>query len=798
MKKTISIIIALIILFIFISINVPNLSQATIKDLENISVGTESYIFSNRGAIPIEGVNNGEYMYYFSDINYQKYSKIEVFKYDIVNDKNINIYETPEGKNEYAMTYCYKDGILYISYIDDYYWGLSSEEGAKYTTTSVLGINLETEEEVFRQEFDVLPVKEDEGNTMLASFAVDNNQNFYFIYNKAHLKSFDKNGKLLQKFEPDLSNVPDDIIYLKGVTPNGKALLFQVFSHMEVAAWRSKYKGIQQLDNGKFVNTDGWEVKSSSGEYYPLLNRFYFLDDEGNYGIDQYGYIQKFNYGAESTDTEITYILGSDIPNRLYNYGDIVYPVVTTQTVGDTKYYYFMGKNNNIYKFTVDKGVANILGYYSTGLDNGTDFNTMQEKTNFISIIGDYLYLIYNDCHVIKIDMKKEPLIELKNITYTDHISSTRTKEDIANKWIEKEAKYDYTKSIFKTNPSYVNPYAEGELQEQVITDTLNRINFSRWLIGVDELTLNSEKMSRNQKGAVLLQSLDELTHYPDQPSDMSDEFYNEAYDACNGANGEYVYSNCGYSSGKNYNGISAVEGFISDISNVTWGSATGHRQSFLSPKTYSTSFGISDNYSTVTMYYDPNTDLTNKEKYYAYPSAGYFPTSQFKTEQAWSIYISPEVTSSDVRISFVYEGKEYKAINAVVEDIDTTISFFMPDELKEALGAKDGRDIPESEIEVKVENFQDENMNTINYSYKVNFFNLEKEVAIINGLKGDINLDGKVSIKDWNMMYEYINETRELSKEQLEIGDVNEDGKVNIKDWNRLYDHINEVNPLW
>lgn len=28
--------------------------------------------------------------------------------------------------------------------------------------------------------------------------------------------------------------------------------------------------------------------------------------------------------------------------------------------------------------------------------------------------------------------------------------------------------------------------------------------------------------------------------------------------------------------------------------------------------------------------------------------------------------------------------------------------------------------------------------------------------------------------------------------------GDVNNDGKVNMKDWNRLYEHLNEVNPLW
>ena len=62
----------------------------------------------------------------------------------------------------------------------------------------------------------------------------------------------------------------------------------------------------------------------------------------------------------------------------------------------------------------------------------------------------------------------------------------------------------------------------------------------------------------------------------------------------------------------------------------------------------------------------------------------------------------------------------------------------------------------------------------------------------------GDINRDGKVNIKDWNKMYNHINETEILTNEEFERADINEDGKVNIKDWNRMYDHITEINPLW
>ena len=62
----------------------------------------------------------------------------------------------------------------------------------------------------------------------------------------------------------------------------------------------------------------------------------------------------------------------------------------------------------------------------------------------------------------------------------------------------------------------------------------------------------------------------------------------------------------------------------------------------------------------------------------------------------------------------------------------------------------------------------------------------------------GDVNGDGKVNIKDWNMMYEYINETRELTEEEFNRADINGDCKVNLKDWNRLYEHVAEVNPLF
>ena len=62
----------------------------------------------------------------------------------------------------------------------------------------------------------------------------------------------------------------------------------------------------------------------------------------------------------------------------------------------------------------------------------------------------------------------------------------------------------------------------------------------------------------------------------------------------------------------------------------------------------------------------------------------------------------------------------------------------------------------------------------------------------------GDATLDGKTNGKDWNRLYEHVNETAALEGYALACGDVTNDGKVNGKDWNRVYEHVNETNPLY
>ena len=115
------------------------------------------------------------------------------------------------------------------------------------------------------------------------------------------------------------------------------------------------------------------------------------------------------------------------------------------------------------------------------------------------------------------------------SVTYSTHTSQSHTKLQIKEQY-ENTLTYDYSKSMYNVEPLDVAPYRAGSLKDGVVQDTLRRINFYRWLYGVDPVTINTDKMERSQKGAVIQSANDTLSHTPDKPAGMDDDFYNEAY----------------------------------------------------------------------------------------------------------------------------------------------------------------------------------------------------------------------------------------------------------------------------
>ena len=84
----------------------------------------------------------------------------------------------------------------------------------------------------------------------------------------------------------------------------------------------------------------------------------------------------------------------------------------------------------------------------------------------------------------------------------------------------------------------------------------------------------------------------------------------------------------------------------------------------------------------------------------------------------------------------------------------------------------------------------------TREYTVTVGSSNVVQDVKI--HLKGDIDGNGRVNIKDMNAVKAHINETALLSDYAYKCADVDGNTRVNIRDWNAIKAHINETNPLW
>ena len=163
-----------------------------------------------------------------------------------------------------------------------------------------------------------------------------------------------------------------------------------------------------------------------------------------------------------------------------------------------------------------------------------------------------------------------------EDIIISENDTITHTIKEIVEKYKETLPKFNYNESIYKTTPSWENPYSAGSIKDKVITDTINRLNYYRWLTGVDEIKINYDKLDRNQKGAVLSKANESLSHTPEKPIDMDDAFFDEAYDGCNASSeeGDTYSGNCSWGDAYLYE---SIDGYISDLNNVTIGTYTSY-----------------------------------------------------------------------------------------------------------------------------------------------------------------------------------------------------------------------------
>ena len=723
--------------------------------------------YSNYKAIYVE--NDKQNIYILTDSRGSNTDNTSYYAYFKIMKQNVETNETKtiitKGKqtttsNEKAMypvAYYVFENMIYLECVE------YNDSIQQYEKVQVIGFDTKTGTIRFDKEFAVTIGVNDK----YPSFAVDSEQRFYFVNDYEQIKVYNNQAKLIYHFNK--ANTGTNEIIINSVSPNDNVLLFSVNGTRNSPYRKLVYQGVQKLNEGKFVFQDAYVVIQAN-QQDPV---WHFLDNE--YAVSQYGEIVKFNFNA-SNQTGITMQTIENCNKYQYDtYASLPKKGKLFAQIGNRLY--VIGANNKIYVYDKNNNYK-YIGSIEGILDEDEDILNVEN----IETVNNQAYIYYiknGNRYLKKVNLSNEQITDKKTITYSNHSSTKHTQDEIEQKF-EKTNLFDYTKNIYDVQPNYQAPYKEGTLKQGVITDTLNRINFYRWLYGVDEVTLNTNRMARNQKGALIQKVTNELTHTPSKPEGMSDAFYQEAYDGCNAKyqEGDTYSGNCAF----NYQPLNIhIDGYVDDINNVHfagYNDAVGHRWSILDPYAYATSFGYCSPYSTVSMYFDDtNTDAIT-EDFYAYPTAGNFPKRLFKTNEKWSFYFVKKSTlTSNFKVEFIYNGKTYQATNVATEITTPAITFNMPSELVNLLGGS-GKTMPEAKITVKISGVKDEDLNDNIYTYDVNFFSMKNDL-----LKGDVNYDGKVRLYDALQILKQSILGGNLSDEMLYIMDYNDDGRVKLYD---------------
>ncbi len=638
--------------------------------------------------------------------------------------------------------------------------------GRTYDKLTIFGFDVTKNQFTYSQEFAVTTQSSDQ----YPSFAVDNAGHFYFVQDFDEIVVFNKNGTSCYKANIKLGGNWEIII--NSISPNGKALFYSVNRYRMSGLRSCAYNGIQKLNNGKFVNTKNY----TAFNMHVGDEVWHFIDSNSEYAINQYGEIAKFNYDGED-ETGISYKILSNAKKYQDDYSYGYSRKFQTYAINEN-YIYVIGNKNKLYIFDKSKNY-NYVGKIENILDEDEEKNiveTIIKQNGNLNII----YKTSGTRYLKTIDLKSQKIKSKQSIIYNTQSSQKHTKEQIKNKY-NNSMTFNYYLNHFDVQMNTSAPYNEGKIKQPIINDGLNRINFYRWMYGINEVTLNKDKMARSQKGAFIQLVNNQLSHTPSKPAGMSDAFYKEAYAGCNAKHEENdTYSgNCGYNHAALY---THIDDYVDDSHNSGaipgYTDMVGHRWSILDPNAYQTSFGYCSPYSTVSMYYKENTEL--KENFYAYPTAGYFPNNIFNLSEYWSIYFKESVTfEENYKLEFIYNGKSYPATNFSVEVSEPAIVFKAPDELRKLISGQYGTSIPNNtKITVKLSGLTNNDLDDVTYQYDVTFFDINK-----TPMKGDVNYDGKIKLYDAIQILRQSILNNKIDEETKWIMDWNDDGKVKLYD---------------
>ena len=722
--------------------------------------------------------NDLENDYYISNIYYtDNTSEFSIIKHNVKNNTNEEIYKM-DGL--FANAHYVRENIVYIEALNysQYYAG-------EAVGVRIIGYNTVNNSIVYDNTFDSLSVKNDD---YFHSFVVDSKENVYFEYGYTGIKVISKDKNVIYDMVPTGEEKYQEIV-LHSISPNDDGIIYSLGQYFSDIYLRTLYQGYQKLNNdGTFVYDTLTVFDNAEGTYDVLDPVWKFTDDDGFYAVNQYGCLAKFTYFEATSENMlgIEYEILDSTQRDLIDsyYGNLKNNIYCVKD----NYLYLFGKGGIIKVYDINDNYR-AVGKYNTGI-NCEDTNA--GIVYRITVVDNNLYLnYYLPSAGKKFDKitSLDSIEEYKNIWVKEFKSQEYTQNDISTKYNEAKKSYDYSQGLYEIEPLWHAPYRAGSLKEGPINDTLKQINFYRWIYGVNEVTVNYDKLERSQKGAVIQAATNELTHTPSKPDDMDEDFYNEAYAACNVGYtdpNDYYNGNCAQGDSCP---ADTIDGFIDEIYNVSVNSSVGHRLNLLDLDVDRISFGYCNTYTALSMYYNYNVNLNNNDDFYLYPTAGNFPKQLFKTNQYLSVLCNDSYSFNNVGINIAYNEEIYEDVEYHIER-DNVIVFKLPDELITALGGS-YKDMPNGVLNVKIMGLKKSNGDTINLDYDINFYDVNNPSEDNNFLIGDADKNGVVNSTDCTLILRYLKGYEELDDEQILLADADKNGVVNSTDCTKILRYL-------
>ena len=385
-----------------------------------------------------------------------------------------------------------------------------------------------------------------------------------------------------------------------------------------------------------------------------------------------------------------------------------------------------------------------------------------------------------------------------------------RSKAEIVRRFSE-SVPQDYSAQFFETVGSAEAPYKEFVLTEETKQNAVSTASYFRWLEGLSGFeSADDVTWSNAYKGAVLTEKNVRLTgslsHYPDKPGDMDEDFYLAGYAATSSSNIAYGF---GY-------GQQAIPDLLRGFINDEGYTIPGHRDTFFTRNGVSFAAGYTTFGSVNTIKYigNPNaqgsSEAGNNQPAYAWPAPGYFPMEDVSTTSVWTINLNTDHVklssrSPSVKITDLATGEEYvrsfEDSNLYKTEYWGLFLSFQPP------GVNSYRD---KSYRVEVTDLFDGDGAPLVLEYTVNFFSYSDQVewdgktytsdrygrlteVTPEYIPGDVNEDGRVTISDVTMIQRYIAELCDLSRAQFLAADVDKNGEVTIEDATRIQLYLAE-----